>query len=106
MRVGARVIQSASAVRGVLGRTACAGHALAHVCGWWSAVCLHKRLLPRPQPDPAACAPASMLGRITPIHRLMWEGCLTPESQLVWYGQRCGTDNSYIRWTGERVAAA
>lgn len=48
-----------------------------------------------------------MLGRVTsPAHRLAWQGCLTEDSHLVWYGQRCGAGNSLIQWTGERALAA
>lgn len=61
---------------------------------------------PPPPPPTTGCAPSRMLGYFTPVHRLSWQGCIGSETHLVWYGQRCGTGNSFIQWTGERAPAA
>ncbi|KAI8471543.1 MAG: hypothetical protein J3K34DRAFT_458287 [Monoraphidium minutum] len=52
-----------------------------------------------------ACAPPSYLGGFKPFARMKWDGCLTADRELVWYGERCGADLLSIQWTGVYAAA-
>lgn len=46
------------------------------------------------------CAQPSQLSGIKPPATLRWDGCLTPDTDLIWFGERCGPDYQSIQWTG------
>lgn len=52
--------------------------------------------------EPFSCLPATMLASSiqTPVASATWEGCLTSNTYLAWYGERCGSTFSQVRWTG------
>ena len=52
--------------------------------------------------EPFSCLPATMLASSiqTPVASATWEGCLTSNTYLAWYGERCGSSFSQVRWTG------
>ena len=45
-----------------------------------------------------------MLASAQPTHKVSWPGCLTPDTVLVWYGQRCGANDNQVQWTGVYAA--
>jgi hypothetical protein len=36
----------------------------------------------------------------TPAASASWPGCLTPDTYLAWWGQRCGSSLSQVQWSG------
>lgn len=36
----------------------------------------------------------------TPITSAAWDGCLTPNTYLAWWGERCGANLDLVQWTG------